>query len=614
MLQTPCRRIRAVYFRALIAIVCVSALCIPLCGAHYDFEGLPLTIVATGETTGDVLTYGTYGLQDPPVPLEFDLPLEILWARTYVGVWGGTPRYTGWVSLSVNDGPIEKTNLFGQDDKNENVSASGYGVYWVSYDTTDRLRTGHNTLVATTSKLDPNNKLDGRIYGVLTVVVVRDPTGGSTRYWIADGNENLHGEGWSGANPTIHNEATLAVPVRDISGESANFTALSLTSTRGQPDYILFNGKDLGNPATDSTLYPAGAYDIADETSFNNGIAIDPTQSRYIDVEVFDVKSLLRPGNNQIVFQRGRDLNGDSVITESGEKPEGEDYLHPVFAMLTIKDPSPRTSGPDLAVEQVKVTNAYEGTTGTITADLWNVGTPDSSPATMLFRVDGSEVGRQSVVLDRSGIQSVSTPWNASTGRHAVQAEVQLATDTDIANNVATHEAEVGAPPDLAVTIEEPRVPGTNQPEQTRSPLSTATVLVGVLLGLGSCGILYRRKGTAPVISLLISLLVITSAIPLVSPVSAAESPPSPVVLPVTVKNVGGNNATAFSVTIYLDGEKIATRAIGDGLAAGEGVLSDIPIQTTRGSHRVRVVADEERKVMDRNRANNMVEGTYAFP
>lgn len=67
-------------------------LLVPQGMAMYDFEGIPLKIAAQGEVTGDVLVFGSYGLRNPPITSEFDVPYEIQWARTYVGVWGGTPR------------------------------------------------------------------------------------------------------------------------------------------------------------------------------------------------------------------------------------------------------------------------------------------------------------------------------------------------------------------------------------------------------------------------------------------------------------------------------------------------------------------------------------------
>lgn len=605
-------------YRIPIALLCLLTLCVPLCSALYEFESIPFKIISTGEVTGDVLTFGQYGLQDPPVSLAFDIPYEVQWARTYVGVWGGTPRYTGWVGLEVNNGSVKKTDLFGKDDKSENVYVTGYGVYWVAYDTTSQVKTGHNTLIATTSKNDPNNKLDGRIYAVVTLVVVKDPHGGSTRYWIAEGNENLHGEGWSGTTPTKHDEATVTFPVAGITGiSSANLTVVSLASARGQPDYLLLNGQDLGSTVMDTKNYPNGARDIADETSFNAGFKA-PVVSRYVDAEIFDVKNLIRSGNNEVKFQRGRDLTGDGVITESGEKPEGEDYLHPVFAMLVVKMPRTQTSGPDLSVKQIMLKDAYAGENATIAATLENLGTGTKFQVTVVFSVDGNPISSQTITLEQSGIQQVYAPWTATAGHHTIQVEARVAGDTDNTNNIGKQETDIGALPNLVVSLNPPVKSGDTAQDQ-QSPLDSC-LLIGALV---ITGIVVLRKYRPPrqppaylktVIGLSWIVLVIGASIPLLASPAAAQDSTRTYTLPVTIKNTGGSDATAFAVTVYLDGEKIAIKDFSEGLQVGKEITSDIPVHTTPGSHQVRVVADEKATLRDANRANNVAESTYTFP
>jgi subtilase family serine protease len=605
------------YYRTLLALLCLITLCIPFCSALYDFESIPFKIIATGEVTGDVLTFGQYGLQDPPVSLAFDVPYEVQWARTYVGVWGGTPRYTGWVGLEVNNGSVAKTNLFGKDDKNSNVYVTGYGVYWVAYDTTTQCQTGHNTLIATTSKNDPNNKLDGRIYAVVTVVVVKDSRGDSTRYWIAEGNENLHGEGWSGTTPTKHDETVLTIPVAGISGiSSANLSVVYLASARGQPDYLLLNGQDLGSTVTDTKNYPTGARDIADETSFNAGYKT-PVVSRYVDGEIFDVKNIVRSGNNEVKFQRGRDLNGDGEITESGEKPEGEDYLHPVFAMLVVKMPRSSSSGPDLSVKKVTLRDAYAGENAMISATLENLGAGTKSPVTVVFSIDGNEITSQTITLDQSGIQQVSAPWTATAGHHTIQVEARVAGDTDSANNIGKQEADIGALPDLVVSLNPPVKSGDTAQDQ-KSPLDSC-LLIGALLITGMVVLKYRPPRQPPAllktfVGFSIILMVIGASIPLLVSPAAAQDSTRTYTLPVTIKNTGGSDAPAFAITVYLDSEKIALKDMGDGLKAGKEITAEIPVHTYPGSHQVRVVIDEAATLRDANRANNVAESTYTFP
>ena len=269
-------------------------LCGMPCSAIYDFDGIPLEIIAQGEVPGRMHTYGVYGLDDPPTTLTFDLDGEVQWARTYVGVWGGTPRYTGWTDLTVNGRTLPRIKLYGSDDKSENVYATGYGVYWVAYDTTALLTSVKYTITADSSRFEPDNKLDGRIYSVITLAAVPDTSGITTQYRVAEGNQNLHGEGWdTSLHSTTLDECSVTFPASDIQGvQAASLTVKLLTSTRGEPSYLQFNSHDLG-PDVDYPGYPAGVKDIADETSFNAGY-YNPIKSRYVDIEVFDVLSLLK--------------------------------------------------------------------------------------------------------------------------------------------------------------------------------------------------------------------------------------------------------------------------------------------------------------------------------
>jgi subtilase family serine protease len=624
--QISCTECR-IQIPGIIAVLALILFAVP-CAAVYNFDGFPLKTVSQGQVNGQVFQFTIIGLQNSPRTLEFEIPAdaEIQWARTYTGVWGGTPRYTGWVDVSVNGQNFGKVTLYGQDDKTQNIYCTGYGVYWTAWDSTSKVKTGRNTVVVTTSQGSPESKLDGRIYGVTTVVVAKTPGGADIRYWVQEGNVNLHGEGWTaGANPTLNDETSSTITVPDLSGSPhVNLSLIELTSTRGLPDYVLFNGKDLGQPATDPSMnYPSGAYDIADEMSYDNGY-LGPdgktVMGRYWDSEIFDVTSLVKQGNNELKFLRGKDLNGDGTISSNSEPYEGEDYLHPVFAMLTVERPpavtggSATTSGTDLAIGKLEVENAFDGETATITATLQNLGARPSSPVPVSVSVDGKTLETKQVAVDASGVQKVTFSWPATAGTYSVSAEVKADGDTAAANNAMTRSITVGSLPDLEVSIGEPKTPGGSSGQQ-KSPVPAAVMIAAAALSL----VLYRafgpRTGTAGyrALSGILALLILMACLsPLIPAVTAATT--KLYLVPVTVKNTGGSDAAAFTVTIYLDGEKIATKAFDDGLAAGSEVSADIPINTVPGSHTIKVIADEPEKVRDGNRANNVAESAYAFP
>ena len=349
-----------------------------------------------------------------------------------------------------------------------------------------------------------------------------------------------------------------------------------------------------------------------------------PVKSRYWDIEIFDVTKLLRTGSNEITFLRGRDLNHDVTISSTGEKPEGEDYLHPVFAMLTVERPREATVNPasraniDLAIGKLEINNAFNGETATITASLQNLGGQPLSPVTVVFTIDGNPVATEPVTIDASGVQRVSARWSATDGPHTIGAEVQVASDTVSSNNVMTKKITVGSLPDLVVSLDAPHRPGTVQPSQ-KSPLPVAIAVSAALLSFAVYRSLRRqpphgKNGNSRMIPILCIIMLVTAGLPVLIPSTSAADTTSLYLLPVTVKNTGGSDATAFSVTIYLDGEKIATKTFDDGLGAGKEIKSDIPVHTSPGSHTVRVSVDEAVRIKDGDRSNNVAESGYVFP
>ncbi|MCK4730829.1 MAG: DUF3344 domain-containing protein, partial [Methanophagales archaeon] len=137
------------------------------------------------------------GLSFPPYTQTFDMPDgTIKWARLWVGVWGGTEKYDGWLHVKLNNHDLGRTNLLGENDANQNVYCTGHGVYWVYYDVTGEAVSGLNTATANTSRSEPRNKLDGRVYGIALAAVYEDSSKPKVEYWIADGNVNLYGKGW----------------------------------------------------------------------------------------------------------------------------------------------------------------------------------------------------------------------------------------------------------------------------------------------------------------------------------------------------------------------------------------------------------------------------------
>ncbi|HDR72436.1 MAG TPA: DUF3344 domain-containing protein [Methanoculleus sp.] len=406
---------------------------------------------------------------------------------------------------------------------------------------------------------------------------------------------------------------TFSFSVSDLQAiQAAELYTLLLASTRGQPDYVLFNSHDLGKEA-EGEGYPQGARDIGDETSFNAGL-YDPVDSRYVDMEVFDVLSLLRKGDNTVTFQRGRDLDGDGEIATIGELVEGEDYLHPVLVLLTLEKRRTTASGPDLVLERIEVQDSYEGENASIILNIRNMGAFPATHAEVEVRIDDALLATRQVAIDRSGIQQVSIPWKPQPGSYTIRARVDIQGDVDSSNNRKEKEIVVGTFPDLAVSLEEPYRPGTAV--QQGDPV-IQILIIGAALPLASLLFSRRRphRGDKMLSVLACALILITVMPPPVALISPATGQDTSALslLPVTVTNLGGSDASSFQLSVYLDGERVIKKEYPAGLKAGLSERSELPLFTSPGSHALRVVIDEEKRVKDADRSNNMAEATYVF-
>lgn len=577
-------------------------LCLPS-AALYDFEGLSFRPAAQGEVVGEIVTAGTYGLTNPPMECRIALDRAPKWARIYCGVWGGTERYSGWAQFTINGNPLSRLTLYGQDDKNEGTYCAGHGVYWVAQDATTLLGPGENVISISTSKGEAGSKIDGRVYAVMVVAAVEKEGGDTTRYVVFEGNENLHGEGWSGTNPTQKNLVEIplnSIPTDDM--KKAELSVLLVASGRGQPDYVFFNGADLGVVPTKGTYLP-GAKDIGNEWSFD-ATGGEGTDTRYVDMETFDVTGLVR-GDNVLVFDRGHDLDGDGTISTTGATPEGEDYIHPCLAILTVTRSGTGTS-PALKVDSLEVANAYAGGDATISAVVRNTGSPLSGPATITVSIDGVVLESREVTLPPEGWITVSVPWKATEGMHALIFEASAEGGTA---GRAEKSVKIGTPPDLVVSMSRPVRQDSAPAPQATTPFPLAGLAGGSILGWWLSS---RRKGA------LFPLLVVTLILASLMIPAATASQGSPgayttYTLPVEIRNIGGSDSGSFAVTISLDGEKVAQVEI-DSIPAGGTVREEITLHTTPGMHTLVVIADEKGVLPEQEKGNNRAEARYEFP
>ncbi|MEA2035097.1 MAG: DUF3344 domain-containing protein [Euryarchaeota archaeon] len=596
-----------------ITFISLLVLTISPASALYEFEGIPLDTRAVGEIEGDLIISGTYGISAPPVIHTITLPAAPDFACVYTGVWGGTEKYTGWVEIAINGGNPKKFNLLGEGDCNPDVYASSHGSYWVSHDVTTLLTKGDNEITVTTSRGEKGNRLDGRVYAITVIAAVPGNHGHLVQYWIAAGNENLHGEGWAGTNPTKKDSSSCTFENANLKGLESAWLGVVLTATNsGQPDYILFNGKDPSVP---------GTAEIGNEISFDAGGSTGtgtetrtPIRSRYVDAEIFDVTSL--SGNkNTIVFERGRDLNGDGKIATSGQETEGEDYIHPCIAVLALEKNGVPLK-PDYAIEKLTAENAYTDRTATLTARIYAYGSHiTTKPPSVIFTDNGEEIGRKEFVTDPDGISDVSIQWNPKPGTHTVTATVSVPKDRDSINDRKEISVTVGTLPDLKVSSNAPYRASDTQTQNPSAPAKSPMFPLIAGFGIAGAFIFTRRredrKNLFLITAILFTLFLITLVV--IQPAGASGEYVE-YILPLSVTNTGGSDAPPFFVTVWLDGEKTAVKQVESGLSAGSTIDLNIPLFTTPGTHTVKVVADGNRDLTEQSKENNVHEVVYDFP
>jgi subtilase family serine protease len=579
---------------------------VPLAGAIYSFDGVPysdrLDLVAHGTLRGGVYVGESRGLDFPPYEQHYQLPagIEVKWARLYVGIWGGTERYEGWVQTTFNGHDLGKTALRGLNDENPHVYCSSHGVYWVYYDVTNMVVPGQNMGVADTSRGERGSKLDGRVYGIILVAVYAADDAPETSYWVCDGDPSLHGKGWVGAIPSINDLVSV-----DFSGElnpanvnAGRVTVVYLAGNLGEPDYLEFNGHEIGG----------------------NDVANNEDGKTYgIDLKSFDVTQYTQ-AENQLHFLRGKDLNGDSMIeTDDEGNLEGEYYMHPVLAVLAVEHKNAEHTTPDFVVT-LDLANLTEGA-NTLHAVVSNDGRLYEDDVRLSVFVDDSEIYADAVRMDASGVKSVSVPWTAAPGMHTLTAQVDpenVVEESNEQNNVFRSNIHIGGSPDVSVRILTP-VREQNGATTARGIVTVGAGLIGALLVFV---LLLRRRDTRkrPIMSMVLLLVAVLSVALVtcgcVNKQSGGEEPVGGGMLtysvPVEVTNEGEMPAADFALALYIDGEKSAITTI-ERLEGGASFTANFPIAVTEGTHTLKAVADERNELQETRRENNIDEIRFEF-
>ncbi|MGQ4873628.1 MAG: DUF3344 domain-containing protein [Promethearchaeia archaeon] len=214
---------------------------------NYDFTGFNLKTMTKGAIHGGVyISNGDFVGGSNYTNTHFLLPNGVaIWARLYLGVWGGSSSFIGVINTTVNGNHLGDVLINGESDTNPtysqgtNVYGSGYGVWWISYNVTSQIIMGKQNNVSAYKK---SGNIDGRFYNLVLVIVYENTSMPLIGYWINEGTISISS---SNTNAITYFNGTINPNAIDY----ANLTILSSHGSDGQADALYFNQKEnIGGP------------------------------------------------------------------------------------------------------------------------------------------------------------------------------------------------------------------------------------------------------------------------------------------------------------------------------------------------------------------------------
>ena len=279
----------------LTVVLIISSL--PVASAQYASDGFNLDTIRHDTVVGGVYVDGGHGVGTSPYTEVFeDVPSDLLFARLYVGVKGGTKEATGWVSVVFNEHDLGTISLAGLNDTNPDVYCSGNGEYWIHYDVAEYTTGGNDNTVT----IATGGEIDGRVKGTTLVAVYSDSVETSKEYWICEGNINLNYR-------TEHDSETVSFERMFGSSDdlkSATLWTMYLSGNEGVNDTLSFNSHLIAEDAADGGCIEDGAYVWRDLC---------------FDLDSWDVTNYIQPQNNMTY---DRKIDG---------------YLQPACAVLIVE-------------------------------------------------------------------------------------------------------------------------------------------------------------------------------------------------------------------------------------------------------------------------------------
>jgi len=258
---------------------------------------------------------------------------NVVFARLYLDVFGGTPYYSAQWTASLNGNALPMLMTGGTGDPSPGtpgdgnpanrdpdttcVYGSGYGYWQIAYANIAPMLKHDGTSNTFSFSADPlGTNFDSRQYGATLVVIYSDPSLQQILdYQLFEGDGYMRKSAGTSAPTQVINldrEFTFN-GVNTANVTSAIYTAGYTTGDSGQTDQVFFNGTALGPTAglgNDIARGYGGTYDA--------------------EVHSFDVTSYLQ-ASNYVLYSIDQSVLGGT----------GESTLHANWALLTVIHPVP---------------------------------------------------------------------------------------------------------------------------------------------------------------------------------------------------------------------------------------------------------------------------------
>jgi len=383
------------YAIALLSVMMVCLLAVPAM-ADYNYNGWAPTTRTNGTINGTVFIDSVAWNGQTTLTLNTDVPDgTVKAAYLYTGVGGGNPDNTGWVNVTFNGnytanglGPI---HLEGSGDTNPNVWCTGSGKYWWWYNVTNLTNAGA-TNIATTSKI--NGTIDGRVYGIVLVVVLEDDNLSAIQYWINDGSDGL--------NYVTPNDDGITYFNGNVDTDNVTTSALTVVHLTGYSP-TCSNALDFNDHPLDTSMVDSNTFELNTWNNANSNVTPENVTAT----------------GNHVDYRRCDD-----------------GYVNVCNAILVLND-----AAIDLTVDDIDIGTPRPNTNFTVNATIKNWGSEDTGGHfNVSLHVDGVLNGTVNVTSGLSGGSSTTVSFeDVNLPKGCYEFKVFADCDSDITEAIETN-------------------------------------------------------------------------------------------------------------------------------------------------------------------------------